>query len=263
MAKWINKTRLMVGALSLATLTLSTGCHMFDKKSGTAALPELDPESVPHPPRYAASGNTFQRGLHTVFIAIPGFLWDHFNGSTPLDVAKKMQDPDFPDERRRGIADMASHDYGRRMPYTERYQQMAQLDPDWLVRKTAIRALNYSRDESAKAIYRSALTDENSAIRLEGAKALANVPDEQSIPSLMRMVSNTNEDKDVRVAAAMALAQYRRLDVGRTLVGVLQDRDFAVSWQARQSLMYLTQKDHRYDEGAWLELLTSDAKPLG
>jgi hypothetical protein len=32
----------------------------------------------------------------------------------------------------------------------------------------------------------------------------------------------------------------------------VNDRDFSVAWQARRSLVYMTNKDFRYDEGGWL-----------
>jgi hypothetical protein len=38
-------------------------------------------------------------------------------------------------------------------------------------------------------------------------------------------------------------------------VDVLNDDDFGVSWQARQSLELLTGQDFRYDPKAWLNYL--------
>ena len=49
-----------------------------------------------------------------------------------------MEDQYFPDERREGINEMVSYDFGKREPYTTRYEQLAQNDEDWLVRATAI-----------------------------------------------------------------------------------------------------------------------------
>ena len=71
---------------------------------------------------------------------------DYFTGNTPIKSVALMEDKYFPDERRNGINRLASRDFGRREPYTERYRQIAQYDSDWLVRATAIRSLNRARD---------------------------------------------------------------------------------------------------------------------
>ena len=55
---------------------------------------------------------------------------------------------------------------------------------------------------------------------------------------------------------------YRTLTVARALVGVLSDRDFAVCWQARQSLQYLFSRDLGYSDGAWLTFLTGPQSPV-
>ena len=45
-------------------------------------------------------------------------------------------------------------------------------------------------------------------------------------------------------------------DFVTALVAVLSDHDFAVSWQARQSLKYLFSRDLGYSDSAWLAYLT-------
>jgi len=44
---------------------------------------------------------------------------------------------------------------------------------------------------------------------------------------------------------------------------VLSDKTFAVAWQARRSLRYLTGRDFGYDGGAWLTYFAGPDKPLG
>ena len=66
-----------------------------------------------------------------------------------------------------------------------------------------------------------------------------------------------------RIAAIDALKHYRTLQIARTLIGVVTERDFAVAWQARKSLKKMTGKDLYYDESAWLQYITGPAKPLG
>lgn len=181
----------------------------------------------------------------------------------PRNSAVKLVDPYFPDERRQGINEIVDRDFGKHPPYTERYAQMAQSDPDPLVRATAVRALNRSRDKSATPIFIRALDDQSELVRLEAAKALVNVPDPAAQPSLVRMVNNPNEQRDVRIAAADALRHHRSLEVARALIAQLGGREFGLAWQSRRSLKNLTGKDLRYDEGAWLNLVTGPTKPFG
>jgi len=189
---------------------------------------------------------------------------------TPEEAKKFIVDPSQPDLRREGIAALVTRwDFGRRPPYPERYKEMARHDSDVSVRAMAIRALNICRDSSATKIFIAGLTDDNEQIRLESAKALANVPDPAAIPQLVDMLSGTRfvlnpqgrdfevaESKDVRIAAADALRQYRNTpDVQRSLVEHLNVPEFGVAWQCRQSLIALTGQDLKYDEGAWLKYL--------
>lgn len=259
----MNKSWLLTGAVSLLAASLLAGCHKTPPRHDPNSTVELDSSSIP---QEAVKPSTFSSAIKpfkVVFVELPRFVIDHFTGNTPLDAALRMEDPDFADLRRNGTYDTVRPLAGRKPPYTERYQQMAKMDQDWGVRAAAIRALNLSRDQSATALFIESLSDPQMEIRLEAAKALGNVPDENAVPVLTKVLGNVREDRDVRVAAARALVFYRRLDVGRALTSVLQDKDFSVSWQARQTLMYLTGKDYRYSESAWLELLTSEAKPLG
>lgn len=187
---------------------------------------------------------------------------------SPAEATRLMEDPSSADNRREGIADLsANFDFARVPPYTKRYQSIAKSDPDYTVRAMAIRALNVSRDRSATAIFIAAMEDDHVPVRLEGAKALANVPDSAAIPSLLRAARGvhevtvdgrplqTPEDRDVRIAATDALRRYPTLDVERTLVGFLGETEFGIAWQARQSLVSLTGQDLRYDESAWLQYL--------
>ena len=190
-------------------------------------------------------------------------LTNRVRGVTPLSAARQMEDPDFPDERRNGIDRLSDYPFGREAPYTDRYEQIAQHDADWLVRATAIRALNRSRWTHATPIFIRALNDDNAFVRVEAAKALSNVPDRRAVPLLVHLVGNETEDRDVRIASADALRHYRTMEVGRTLAGQLNDREFAIAWQSRRSLQSLTGKDLRYDESAWLNYFGGPAKPLG
>jgi hypothetical protein len=186
-----------------------------------------------------------------LFVELPRPLFEQLSGKTALAAAKKMEDPYFPDDRREGIVFLADHDYGRRPPYTDRYKQIAQMDPDYTVRASAVRSLNRARDASATPIFIGALNDKSDLVRLEAAKALANIPDPQAIGPLQQKLSDMNENKDVRIAAAHALRHYKNPNVERALIAALPAREFAIAWQARQSLIAMTGADFRYDPAAW------------
>lgn len=189
------------------------------------------------------------------------YYW--ITGDTPFDAAKNLVDPGFPDKRRQAIMFFSKHGYGRREPYTKYYAEMARTDDHHIVRAMAIRAMNRSRLKDEMPVYVAALEDKHPLVRLEAAKALANVPEPTSVGPLIRRLQDAEETIDVRVAAADALRQHRTSEVAQALVRVLRDRDFGVAWQARYSLRLMTGKDFRFDPAAWLTYLTGTEKPFG
>jgi hypothetical protein len=206
--------------------------------------------------------------LLTVTVASTGCgpierMTNYFRGNTPGRYARMMEDTDAPDNRRLGISTLVKNDFAQRPPYTDRYRQIAENDSTPLVRATAIRALNLARDVEATDLYIKALADADPLVRLEGAKALANMPSPEAIDPLLRVLNAPEEDKDIRIAAANALRYYPRTDVARALAGVLGERSFGVAWQARRSLRRITGVDYAYDDAAWLEYISNPAKPLG
>jgi hypothetical protein len=182
--------------------------------------------------------------------------WSVLRGKKPADAAHMMLDQNSADHRRQGIYRLVQYDFAQRPPYTKMYQNLASTDADFTVRAAAVRALNWSRDQSAAPVFITALGDKSELVRWEAAKALINVPDPSALAALTRAVSDANESKDVRIAAADALQHYRNLNSARALVSTLGGKDFGVAWQARQSLHAMTGADYRYDESAWLDFLS-------
>lgn len=189
-------------------------------------------------------------------------LVDSLSGNTPIQAVVQMEDRYFPDERREGINRLVDQSFGRREPYTERYMQIAQYDSDYLVRATAIRALNRSRDEKAIPVFIKALADPSPLVRQEAAKALSNMADPASVPALLRVLGGAQEPRDVRIAAAAALRHYKTLDVARALAGTLDAKDFGVAWQSHKSLISMTGQDLSYSETQWLNYLSGPNKPF-
>lgn len=190
-------------------------------------------------------------------------ITERLRGETPGQYARMMEDSASPDDRRGGMMKLVERDFARKPPYTTRYGQIFQSDPDPLVRASAIRALNVARDAGATELFIKALADPDVQVRLEGAKALTNIPDPNATDALLRMLAAPDEDQDVRVAAAAALKFYPRRDVARSLVAALDERAFGIAWQARSSLKRITGVDYAYDDAAWLEYISNPSQPLG
>ncbi|MFN4243348.1 MAG: HEAT repeat domain-containing protein [Tepidisphaerales bacterium] len=177
--------------------------------------------------------------------------------------ARGLEDPDFPDERRAAIASLQRRPEGRVEPYTERFRQLARVDPHPSVRAQAVRALNQARDEKARPVFVAAAGDASARVQLEAVKALRHLPDDRALPRLIELATNEENDSDVRMWAVRALSRYPRLDVARVLVNLLQGRDFAVSYEARGSLRRMTGgKDFHYEQRLWLAYLTTASNPF-
>jgi hypothetical protein len=241
--------------LLIATLTgAAAGCASQQPAREPSGKTESDPKSA----STYASG--FGSGLNDFSKNVSQFF-QNLSGDTPVKYAK-MTMSDSADARRVGINGLVEKDFGKRPPYTDRYADLAALDPDPLVRATAIRALNQSRDKSRTKLFIKSLGDASPLVRLEAAKALRRVPDPDAAEPLLKVLNATDEDKDVRIAAADALQHYKRLDVARSLVALLSNRDFGLAWQSRRSLKSLTGRDLFYDDTAWLQYLTGPDKPF-
>jgi HEAT repeat protein len=107
------------------------------------------------------------------------------------------------------------------------------------------------------------MEDPNVWVRLEAAKALANIPDDRAVPVLIKHLGDTSENKDVRIASADALRSFKSSEAAQALVGALQDHDFGVAYQAHSSLRFITGKDYKYDAAAWLTYIAGPGKPVG
>ena len=84
----------------------------------------------------------------------------------------------------------------------------------------------------------------------------------RELVDLMKLLADDKQPRDVRIACADALREYKQSDVAQSLIRVLSDRDFGVAWQARRSLNLMTANDFRYDQTAWLKYLTGTEKPF-
>lgn len=260
----------LVAPFLLLVILTTSGCrsHRVDPATQNDPLQtERVAQQVEQDRRRGQAGTGFFSGLaqgaRALFIDLPRFLIDQATGNTPLAAARQMEDRYFPDERRQGINRLVERRFGQDEPYVTRYQQIARDDPNFLVRATAIRALNRARHEPSIPLFIRALQDPHELVRLEAVKALNNMPHPDAARPLLTIIANPNEQRDVRIAAAQALRHYPTLDVARGLAAQLQNREFAIAWQSRRSLARLTGTDHGYDEAAWLNYLTTTPNPFG
>jgi HEAT repeats len=196
-------------------------------------------------------------GLDGIFVRPWAIFFDYISHDSPAYAARKMEDPNSPDLQREGMLRLADFAACRRGIYIKGYAHFAKDTEDYTVRAAAIRALNRCRATGYTSLFLEAINDDQPLVRLEAADALGNIPDPTAIPLLELHMGDIEPSLDVRVACADALRNYHTAEVMHALVGELNDQEFALAWQARQSLELLTAQDFRYDQKAWLNYLAN------
>lgn len=256
--------------LALAALPVLglTGCSLItvDSRSGSKALPvdlrSSSDESRPTvgvaniPTTQPGALASVSRGVKAVTIGAPTAIYEFATAGRFKEAARSLRASDA-DVRRRSLTMVASRSYGAGLPYTDVYRTTAQVDNDGLVRATAVRAINRVRDDESSGVLVAALADGHPQVRLEAAKALANLPTPAAEVPLRAIAQSNDQDIDARIAALDALRHFPTLDTQRVLVSQLRSNNFALAWQARRSLYLQTSQDFRYDEAAWLNYLAS------
>jgi len=207
---------------------------------------------------FQAIGN----GINVVVVQPVSNAYDYFTGDTARKHAQEMLDQNSPDHRREGTLWLADQSYGRKAPYTTLYRQQIPGESDYTARAAYIRALNRARDRSATPLFIKSIDDDQPLVRLEAAKALANVPDQNALSGLIKHLEQDGSN-DVRIACADALRNFKSVEAANALVRVLNDKDFGVAWQARISLRLLTAHDYKYDQTEWFAFLSSNKKTFG
>jgi hypothetical protein len=254
----------------LAALLLSafaTGCGSIGSASATPR--PSDPNWTSERERELARirSRPFPLAIHDTVRTRVTWLFDDLAdqiSGVPSRYGHQLGDKENPDTRREGIMGLVARPWGETPLYTQAYAAICgDNSQDPLVRATALRALNRSRVSQYTPLYLTQLTDPSPLVRLEACKALNRMPDVNAIPQLLKMIGRQEEEKDVRIAATEALRHYKKLEVARALVGLLNERDFGIAWQARRGLHDITHKNFGYDEAAWLNYLTGPDKPLG
>jgi hypothetical protein len=130
---------------------------------------------------------------------------------------------------------------------------------DWMRRPEDERA-SAQRNQEVESAYRYQVGTQ-ALVRLEAAKALANIPDDKAV----RVITDHlyyDQNKDVRIACADALRNYHTLETARVLVDTLKDPDFSVAYQARKSLTVMTGQDFHFDHDQWLKYFGQSRSPF-
>ncbi len=92
------------------------------------------------------------------------------------------------------------------------------------IRAAAVASLNALRDERAAPALRTALNDENSAIRLQAITALSSIKDAKSVAKLSEMVENRLETDAIRAAAVTAIGNIGDKSSESLLIRALDNR---------------------------------------
>lgn len=206
-------------------------------------------------PLYKTPFEAIGVGLDYVFVRPFANFFIYISHDNAAYAARKMANAKSADQRREGMLRLVDFEFARRGIYLKGYAYEARDTEDYTVRAAGLRALNRCRAQGYTPLFLEAINDDQPLVRLEAADALGNIPDPQAVPLLELHMGDIEPSLDVRVACAEALRNFHTAEVMHTLVGELNDREFSVAWQSRQSLELLTGQDFLYDEKAWLNYL--------
>jgi len=169
-------------------------------------------------------------------------------------------DPNDPDKRREGVIGLSSRDWGLEEPYLKGYAALLKTDEDPLVRAAAARALGRAGEAKYAPAVTRGLLDRDAAVRQDAATALDRVYDANSAMYLRdRAVSDT--DQDVRAKCCRALRHHRDAAAVRALADCLDDKEFAVRYQAHRSLVEIVGRDLGYEPYDWADAASGQALP--
>ena len=209
--------------------------HFTESKDSYYINPDWQDDDAPTGPvAHAVSATKSTVGTLVnplVNVSTHSIQW--LSGDRPSQAVRLLEDPSSADNRRIGMNKMVDFGFLHHDTFERRCRQIAEYDTDFTVRATALRTANRARDNKATSLFIKGLNDKSEWVRLESAKGLANVPDVNAAAPLVTVVTDLEENRDVRIAATDALKHYRTLPVVRTLSSLLHDKTFAVAWQAR------------------------------
>ena len=167
-----------------------------------------------------------------------------------------------PENQRRGITLLSNAPWGGSDEYVKLYRLYLEENTDPLVKAISIRALGRFGDASDAVMIAEQLDSEYIQVRLEAAKALQRLHNTEVVDAIWIHMVNPDENEDVRVELAIALAQYPRDDVFQALATALDDRMLALNLAALDSMRILTGRDFGLDRALWLSWYDSTESPF-
>ncbi len=199
---------------------------------------------------------------------------------TPQQRAIEALQAENPDERRKSLRAVVKNDKAGEEWAVKIFASVAENDPDPQVRCMAIKGLRRSADERAVEPLLRVLNYKDfprkvrppsDDVRWDATEVLAYVSKLRNVPTehadwarrtLIRLVTD-DSSRNVRICAARGLGCYRHPDALTALVQALEDRDFAVQYQAENSLERLTGRRHNRDADVWRAWLAKTDDPFG
>lgn len=202
-----------------------------------------------------ACENGLRPGATSVFELLSGSRF------TPVELSVMATDKYDANSRYVGTLGLAQANFAGEPVYVRLFEENLK-DTDPMVRGAAIRGLaNHGEPRHAETIAES-LTDASVEVRIEAARGLQRLHNENVIDALIPAVREANPrdpsarseaEPRVRAEAATALGQYAQNKVLRALFAALDDSDLAVNRNALASLRTLTGQDFGMDHAAWID----------
>lgn len=198
---------------------------------------------------------------------------------TPQQRAIEALQAENPDERRKSLRAVVKNDKAGDEWAVKIFSSVAENDPDPQVRCMAIKGLRRSADERAVEPLLRVLNHKDfprkvrppsDDVRWDATEVLAYISKLRNVPqehidwarrTLIRLVTE-DPSRNVRICAARGLGSYRHADALTALVRTLEDRDFAVQYEAENSLERLTGRRHNYDADVWRAWLAKTDDPF-
>lgn len=185
-----------------------------------------------------------------------------FQPPTPEDAVELALDEYDADKRYRGTALLANVPYGGEAPYLRLYED-AVGDEDSGVRQVGVRALGIHGGPEHAGLMIERLTDEEWLVRMESARALQRLHNEDAVvPLIARLKPEEEIYAAVRAEAAHALGQYRQPRVVQALIAALNDPSLAVNHNTLLALETLTGQNLGFEPAAWLAWLEQADDPF-
>lgn len=190
-----------------------------------------------------------------------------FTGKDPNQLVNQAFYSPDPDMQRQAIDELVKDPAGLAEPYLKGYASLLKYQlklkndgrHQTLISST-VRALGKAGDTTYAPDVLAASKDENPVVRADVAVALGNLKTDPAF-GVLRKMAVSDHDTQVRMNACNSLANFYRPESVHTLTEAMRDEDFAVRFQANQSLVKLTGKDMGPNAADWAGVKLPETQP--